>query len=118
MFTQSGWTQAELARQLKLTRGGVNGIITGAAVPSESLIELLRLKLALAGKPLSATPSEQREDAARYGIDKKLAALPEHERAEVIEIFNAIVKSAERRVSYSKKRARPAAPGVGGSSVD
>ena len=35
LFKLSGWTQAEVARQLELTRGGVNGIITGRTVPKK-----------------------------------------------------------------------------------
>ena len=45
LFKLSGWTQAEVARQLELTRGGVNGIITGRTVPSHATVKLFRLIL-------------------------------------------------------------------------
>src|SRR5947207_4546725 len=45
LFKVSGWTQAEVARQLELTRGGVNGIITGKTVPSQATVKLFRLIL-------------------------------------------------------------------------
>lgn len=47
---RSGWSQAEIARKLKYSRGGVNGIITGPHNPSEPLLELFRLKVS-AEKP-------------------------------------------------------------------
>jgi|SRR6476646_2815686 transcriptional regulator with XRE-family HTH domain len=50
LFKASGWTQAEVARQLELTRGGVNGIITGSTVPSQATLKLFKLIL-LAEKP-------------------------------------------------------------------
>jgi transcriptional regulator with XRE-family HTH domain len=50
LFKASGWTQAEVARQLELTRGGVNGIITGRTVPSHATLKLFKLIL-LAEKP-------------------------------------------------------------------
>jgi hypothetical protein len=45
LYRTSGWTQAEAARQLELTRGGVNGIITGPTVPSLATVKLFRLIL-------------------------------------------------------------------------
>ena len=45
LFKLSGWTQAEVARQLELTRGGVNGIISGRTVPSHATVKLFRLIL-------------------------------------------------------------------------
>lgn len=45
LFKLSGWTQAEVARQLELTRGGVNGIITGRTIPSHATVKLFRLIL-------------------------------------------------------------------------
>ena len=45
LFESSAWTQAEVARQLELTRGGVNGIITGRTVPSNATVKLFKLIL-------------------------------------------------------------------------
>jgi len=45
LYEQSGWSQAEVARQLELTRGGVNGIITGPTVPSLATVKLFQLVL-------------------------------------------------------------------------
>jgi transcriptional regulator with XRE-family HTH domain len=54
LFEASGWTQAEVARQLELTRGGVNGIITGGTVPSNATLKLFKLIL-LSEKPEAVT---------------------------------------------------------------
>jgi len=58
LFKASGWTQAEVARQLELTRGGVNGIITGSTVPSQATLKLFKLIL-LAEKPEAMKASER-----------------------------------------------------------
>ena len=95
-----------------MTRGGVNGIITGNTVPSPGAVKLLELLVAENG---NAVAHEIKQSGPSYGVEAKLAALPENERAEVLEIFNAIVQQAERRVSYTKKRAKPGAPGSAAS---
>jgi len=95
-----------------MTRGGVNGIITGNTVPSAAAVKLLEMLVAETGKLSSM---ELNKASVSYGVEAKLAALPENERNEVLEIFNTIVEQAERRVSYTKKRARPGAPGSAAS---
>ncbi len=42
LFNDSGWTQAEAARHLEMTRGGLNGIIKGETVPHPSTLKLFR----------------------------------------------------------------------------
>jgi transcriptional regulator with XRE-family HTH domain len=49
LFKRSKWGQAELARRLHLTRGGVNGFITGKAAPSDTVMKLFRLVMATEG---------------------------------------------------------------------
>lgn len=41
LFKRTGWTQAEAARQLHWTRGGINGVVTGGEVPSATVLKLL-----------------------------------------------------------------------------
>jgi transcriptional regulator with XRE-family HTH domain len=43
---RSKWSQSEIARKLNMTRGGVNGIVTGEKIPGPRLVELFRVKLA------------------------------------------------------------------------
>lgn len=45
LFRASGWSQAEVARRLGMTRGGVNGIVTRETVPSLATVRLFRLVL-------------------------------------------------------------------------
>ncbi|HYE29877.1 MAG TPA: helix-turn-helix domain-containing protein [Methylomirabilota bacterium] len=45
LFRNSGWSQAEAARRLGMTRGGVNGIVTRETVPSLATVKLFRLVL-------------------------------------------------------------------------
>jgi transcriptional regulator with XRE-family HTH domain len=45
LFERSGWSQAEVARQLEMTRGGVNGIITGDANVSISVLRHFEMVL-------------------------------------------------------------------------
>jgi transcriptional regulator with XRE-family HTH domain len=112
LFRQSGWSQAEAARQLHSERGTINGIVTGRANPSAPLLELLRLKMATSGKPLIL-----KEDSPGYGVDRKLSQLPDEERKEVLEIFNAAFELAVKRVSYdSKKPPRKKAPPTTGTA--
>jgi transcriptional regulator with XRE-family HTH domain len=55
LYKASGWNQAEVARQLELTRGGVNGIITGGTIPSLATVKLFRLILDIPKTRDSAT---------------------------------------------------------------
>lgn len=108
LFHKSGWSQAEIARKLDLTRGGVNGIITGSTVPSEATLKHFRLTLLLEGKPEAATDQTLREGSAAQ-LQARLDALPPNERAEVLEMFNVLVAQAAKRVSY---KAPPKKPGA------
>lgn len=54
---RSGWSQAEIARRLDYTRGGINGIVTGRAVPSRALVQHFRLVLAAERSELAEVSS-------------------------------------------------------------
>jgi len=73
LFKASGWTQAEVARQLELTRGGVNGIITGRTVPSHATLKLFKLIL-LSQKPeaVSAARPASVQQAEEYWLRELL----------------------------------------------
>lgn len=101
LFELSAWSQAEAARQLHLTRGGVNGIITGKASVSKGLVELLRLKVAVLGKPLHGMVSVADES----GMDARLSRLPACERAAALELMKVIIQHAEKRTKASSSRA-------------
>lgn len=46
LFRQSGWTQAEAARQLMVTPNHISMIVREESNPSKPLLELFRLKMA------------------------------------------------------------------------
>ncbi len=50
LFSASGWSQAEVARRLEMTRGGVNGIVTGDSVPSAAAVKLFEMILSSEGR--------------------------------------------------------------------
>jgi transcriptional regulator with XRE-family HTH domain len=52
LFNASGWTQAETARRMELTRGGINGIVTGPTTPSPGTVRFLELLMLEAGLPV------------------------------------------------------------------
>src|SRR5882762_6848394 len=78
LFQSSGWTQAEVARQLELTRGGVNGIITGRTVPSQATVKLFKLIL-LSEKP-EAVSAAARPTSLQYAEEYWLRELIEEMR--------------------------------------
>jgi hypothetical protein len=78
LFQSSGWTQAEVARQLELTRGGVNGIITGCTVPSQATVKLFKLIL-LSEKP-EAVSAAARPTSLQYAEEYWLRELIEEMR--------------------------------------
>ena len=93
LFRRTGWTQAELARKLEMTRGGVNGIVTGPTIPSAAALQFLRLTL-LAERPqaLGGTGRLSEFDLAPW--EKKLVhdlrRLAPEDRATVLETFKTL----------------------------
>ena len=81
LLKSSGWSQAEAARRLDLTRGGLNGIVTGPTKPSSTLLKLFRLLLQIDGaggtKPQENPPasgvSELQAELQR--LDEQVAAV-------------------------------------------
>lgn len=78
LFQSSGWTQAEVARQLELTRGGVNGIITGRTVPSNATVKLFKLIL-LSQQP-EAMSAAARPASVQYAEEAWVRELMEEMR--------------------------------------
>ena len=66
------------------------------------------------GRVCGSDGMELKEKTTPYSeIAAQLAALPEHERKEVLDVFNVLVKQAEQRVHYTKQPKSPK-PGAGG----
>lgn len=52
LFQASGWSQSDLMRLTGMTRGGVNGLVTGPTNPSEATLKLLELLMLKEGKTI------------------------------------------------------------------
>lgn len=89
----SGWSQAEIARQLELTRGGVNGIITGTKEPSKAMVRLLYLVL------MSEKPEifKGRPDLKEPGVSPENlgVAVKRGRRGPMIDLFDALMQLGE-----------------------
>ncbi len=59
LYQRTGWTQAELARKLELTAGGVSGLVKGETIPSAGLVKLLNLVM-LHESPKPSAPASRR----------------------------------------------------------
>jgi DNA-binding XRE family transcriptional regulator len=93
-YKKSGWTQAEAARQLELTRGGVNGIITGQTVPSLATVKLFKLLLESQAEPgakskESVPPKEEWAES----LLAELRKLDEPSRLRLVAAFREMVKT-------------------------
>lgn len=94
LLEASGWSQAEAARQLGMTRGGVNQIVSGRNEPSAQTVRLF--KMILAGEKPEAVSAAGSvggaylisEDAAEYGL--KLSRLPAPDAAAVKQIIDRL----------------------------
>jgi DNA-binding XRE family transcriptional regulator len=92
-YKRSGWTQAEAARQLELTRGGVNGIITGPTVPSLATVKLFKLLLESQTVPSHKTKESPpaKEDWAQELLDE-LRKLDEPARARLVPAIRELLR--------------------------
>jgi transcriptional regulator with XRE-family HTH domain len=96
LYEKSGWTQAEVARQLELTRGGVNGIITGPTIPSLATVKLFQLILGSRlgdGKELpAAAPDEKWAEP----LLEELRSVEESRRAKLVAALCEVVRTAQK----------------------
>src|ERR1041385_850908 len=96
LYQRSGWSQAEVARQLELTRGGVNGIITGPTVPSLATVKLFHLML---GSRAGAGKASEVAMAGESWAEPLLAELrdvEEAKRAKLVAALCEVVRAAKQ----------------------
>jgi len=105
---QTGWNQAELARKLEITPGGMSGLVKGGTIPSAGLLKLLRLVVftekpealqAGAARPTSLPPEPK--DFALEGLLTTLASMTPRDRTDMITQFTAIGRVILRRRTQS-----------------
>lgn len=94
LYRQSGWTQAEAARQLELTRGGVNGLITGPTVPSLATVKLFRLILESRAESGKTPAVENQGNAWAEPLLADLRRLDEGQRSRLILAFREVLRAA------------------------
>jgi hypothetical protein len=95
LYEKSGWSQAEVARQLELTRGGVNGIITGPTIPSLATVKLFQLIL---GSRQGTGQAGETTKRAESWADSLLAELREVEpgkRAHLVAALCEVVRMSK-----------------------
>jgi len=87
LFERSGWSQAQAARELDITRAHVNGIITGPNAPSPTLLKFFRLIMATPGEK----NMELKGEPSPYGASraKKILQQIETLQAELREALEA-----------------------------
>jgi transcriptional regulator with XRE-family HTH domain len=102
LFKASGWSQAEVARHLELTRGGVNGIITGDTEPSPALVKLFKYVL-MSQKPDALKPAQAHEiretlnrEAWAEELLNELRGVDEKQRDGLIKALKEVVRSFPR----------------------
>jgi transcriptional regulator with XRE-family HTH domain len=133
LFKASGWTQAETARRMDMTRGGVNGVVTGPNAPSAAsvhFLEMLMLQegIRVPGRDRSEVPGGKPEESSAYcGAAEELTSkLREiNERAPnkfeavkmIINSFHSQLKIKPKRINWSTKRARKRPSGKGAASA-
>jgi transcriptional regulator with XRE-family HTH domain len=90
MVKQSGWTQKEVAQQLRLTEGAISHIMTGRNRASETVMHLFRLIA-----PGVAGP-ETRANAWEEDFLRKLRALKPAQRARVLGALDAMIGAVKQ----------------------
>src|ERR1041384_3086076 len=97
LYERSGWSQAEVARQLELTRGGVNGIITGPTVPSLATVKLFRLILGATSTPAGAKGAALGAEGWAEPLLEELRKLDIDRRGRVIAALRQLLASMSGR---------------------
>jgi transcriptional regulator with XRE-family HTH domain len=107
LVAASGLSQAEIARLINMTRGGVNGIVTGESVPSVATVQLLKLAL-MAENPNALRPagktSQTPESVEAYSphgwandLLNELGQLDHTDRDALILALRAVVRAWPRK---------------------
>ncbi len=112
LMNAAGWSQAETARKLALTRGGVNGIVKGRTKPSEGTLKLF--KLILASEQPEAVSASDLQFKERYSpveswaedLIGSLRELSEEDREKMLTAFQAMLGTIPERRKVIHKGSR------------
>jgi transcriptional regulator with XRE-family HTH domain len=113
LYNASGWKQAELARRMDKTRGGINGIITGDTSPDPSSVKMLEMLMLQAGKTI---PGKDLAETAKLHVAEiearnneadvlKLKLSEIQERApEKFKAAKTMIESLHSQINYRTKK--------------
>lgn len=112
LFNRSGWSQAEAARHLEMTRGGLNGIVSGDTIPSPATMKLFRYILSDQGIGEGSMMMHDRSASAPESdmeIWKRRAKVAEKELADLkAGMRDLIDKSSSKPLSEAQQIAKRA----------
>ena len=107
LFEASGWSQADLARELDMTRGGIHGLVKGDTNPSIATVRLLRFVLAqknpqaITNVKYSTDQSDiaMKDEPAGSDLDALIASIkaqPRNRQPELIDTLKRVVKLSSK----------------------
>jgi len=98
---------------MEMTRGGINGIVTGSTTPSAGAVKLLEMlvmdsgvKLQISGKEVTARQHGLEINSRHAGADELAAKLNEiHQRdPKVFKSAKTMIESLHAQVTYTRKK--------------
>lgn len=105
-----GWSQAELARRSGVTRGAINGVMTGARGPGAELCNAIAHAFGLPPEtvfraagllpPASAVTVDKQE------VDYKYDQLTPEDRATVLALIDALIEK-QRKETFNARTTSP-----------
>lgn len=108
LFHRTGWTQTECARRLEVTKASVNQYVTGDAVPSASILKLLRLIVALEiDTPPTPAAAQLKEKSLPYQVTPEAQSLAAEINELPPELQDAVVPALRQIVgTYQRRKKR------------
>ena len=98
LWKASKWSQAELGRRMDMTRGGINGIITGDTIPDKRTVKYLAMLVAESGVVISPG-----EPSANSELTKKLNEIHEHD-PKLFKAAKTMIESLHEQIPAPKKK--------------
>jgi transcriptional regulator with XRE-family HTH domain len=104
LLKAAGWSQAEAARRLQLTRGAVSQILSGRTNPRASTLNLLRLlaRDQSAAPPEATVPMQEWE---RQFLDQ-IRDLPADRRKQALELIRDLAPGSGHPSPTGRRRPR------------
>jgi transcriptional regulator with XRE-family HTH domain len=95
-----GLSQAELAREAKVTRAAINGVLTGARGPGKDLClaiaRAFKIPPEVVFQKAGLLPDRPEQDPTLDEINFKLSLLPKRDQEEALRYLNYLIEKSER----------------------